>query len=127
MSQAIITCPLQTMLSSLAALLCTVLPCELAGQWYVQVQQQPARFLFFSLFFSIYILSQLVSSTLCSSSLQHLPTSALDYSGVHKVAIIGAGAGGSSAAFWLSKAQERNNLSISIDVFESASYVGGRE
>ena len=44
-----------------------------------------------------------------------------------RIAIIGAGAGGSSAAFWLSKAKARHGLNFGIDIYESASYIGGRE
>lgn len=44
-----------------------------------------------------------------------------------RVAIIGAGAGGSSAAFWLSKVRERLGVDVSVDVFERADYIGGRE
>lgn len=44
-----------------------------------------------------------------------------------RVAIIGAGAGGSSAAFWISKAKERYGLDIEIDVYDRESYVGGSE
>lgn len=44
-----------------------------------------------------------------------------------KIAIIGAGAGGSSAAFWISKAKERFGLDVDVDIYESLSYIGGRE
>ena len=44
-----------------------------------------------------------------------------------RIAIIGAGAGGSSAAFWLSKARTRIGVNFEIDVYESRGYVGGRE
>jgi prenylcysteine oxidase/farnesylcysteine lyase len=44
-----------------------------------------------------------------------------------RIAIIGAGAGGSSAAFWISKAKERFGLDVQVDVYERSSYVGGRE
>ena len=44
-----------------------------------------------------------------------------------RIAIIGAGAGGSSAAFWISKAKERFGLDVEIDVYESNDYIGGRE
>lgn len=44
----------------------------------------------------------------------------------NKVAIIGAGAGGSSAAFWIASAKRRYGLHVEIDVFERESYVGGR-
>ncbi|PFH54745.1 hypothetical protein AMATHDRAFT_72501 [Amanita thiersii Skay4041] len=43
-----------------------------------------------------------------------------------KVAIIGAGAAGTSAAFWLSKAKERFGINVDIDIYEQSSYVGGR-
>ncbi|KAF8656393.1 hypothetical protein AX16_002578 [Volvariella volvacea WC 439] len=43
-----------------------------------------------------------------------------------RVAIIGAGAGGSSAAFWISKAKERFGLQVEIDVYEQSDYIGGR-
>ncbi len=44
-----------------------------------------------------------------------------------RIAIIGAGAGGSSAAFWISKAKERFGLNVEVDIYESAPYIGGRE
>ncbi|EIN13462.1 FAD/NAD(P)-binding domain-containing protein, partial [Punctularia strigosozonata HHB-11173 SS5] len=44
----------------------------------------------------------------------------------HRIAIIGAGAGGSSAAFWLGKASERLGLNLEVDVFEREDYIGGR-
>ena len=43
------------------------------------------------------------------------------------VAIVGAGAGGSSAAFYLSRAAKQNGDVIDIDVFESRMQAGGRE
>ncbi|KAG8999210.1 hypothetical protein FRB94_006399 [Tulasnella sp. JGI-2019a] len=43
-----------------------------------------------------------------------------------KIAVIGAGAGGSSAAYWVSKAQERHGLDVEVDVFEKDSRIGGR-
>lgn len=43
-----------------------------------------------------------------------------------RIAIIGAGAGGSSAAFWISKAKERSGLDVEVDVYEGADYIGGR-
>lgn len=44
-----------------------------------------------------------------------------------RIAIIGAGAGGSSAAFWISKAKQRSQTDVEVDVYERASYIGGRE
>ncbi|KAG8962365.1 hypothetical protein FRC05_005372 [Tulasnella sp. 425] len=43
-----------------------------------------------------------------------------------RVAIIGAGAGGSSAAFWIHKAKERHGMDVQVDIFEKLNYVGGR-
>ncbi|KAK7064553.1 Prenylcysteine lyase [Favolaschia claudopus] len=43
-----------------------------------------------------------------------------------RIAIIGAGAGGSSAAFWISKAKERFGVDVEVDVYEKESYIGGR-
>lgn len=44
----------------------------------------------------------------------------------HKVAIIGAGAGGSSAAFFLHNAAHRAGVQLHIDVYEKSAYIGGR-
>ncbi|KAN0138475.1 Prenylcysteine lyase domain containing protein [Lactarius tabidus] len=43
-----------------------------------------------------------------------------------RIAIIGAGAGGSSAAFWIAKAKERSGLNVEIDIYERSDYIGGR-
>jgi prenylcysteine oxidase/farnesylcysteine lyase len=43
-----------------------------------------------------------------------------------RIAIIGAGAGGSSSAFWISKAKERFGVDVEIDVYDSNGYIGGR-
>ena len=43
-----------------------------------------------------------------------------------RIAVIGAGAGGSAAAFWVGKAKERFGLDVEIDVFDSNPYIGGR-
>ncbi|KAI0644039.1 Prenylcysteine lyase-domain-containing protein [Trametes meyenii] len=51
-----------------------------------------------------------------------LPESAIP----NRIAIIGAGAGGSSSAFWIAKAKERYGLNVEIDVYDKNSYVGGR-
>ena len=45
----------------------------------------------------------------------------------NRIAIIGAGAGGSSAAFWIAKARERAGVKVQVDVFERSDYVGGRK
>ena len=44
-----------------------------------------------------------------------------------RIAIIGAGAGGSSAAFWIAKAKERSGIDIGIDIYERNDYIGGRK
>ncbi|TBU28194.1 FAD/NAD(P)-binding domain-containing protein [Dichomitus squalens] len=44
----------------------------------------------------------------------------------NRVAIIGAGAAGSSAAFWVAKAKERYGLDVEIDVYDKNTYIGGR-
>ncbi|KAF9066052.1 Prenylcysteine lyase-domain-containing protein [Rhodocollybia butyracea] len=46
--------------------------------------------------------------------------------GPPRIAVIGAGAGGSSAAFWISKAQQRFGLDVQVDVYEKTSHIGGR-
>jgi prenylcysteine oxidase/farnesylcysteine lyase len=43
-----------------------------------------------------------------------------------RVAIVGAGAGGSSAAFWITKAKERHEQNVHVDVYEQSNYIGGR-
>ncbi|CUA71609.1 hypothetical protein RSOLAG22IIIB_09699 [Rhizoctonia solani] len=43
-----------------------------------------------------------------------------------KVAIIGAGAAGSSAAFWLSRAKSRLGENITITIYDKNDYIGGR-
>ena len=44
-----------------------------------------------------------------------------------RIAIIGAGVGGTSAAFWISKAKERFGVEVEVDIYERQSRVGGRE
>ena len=44
-----------------------------------------------------------------------------------RVAIIGAGAGGSSAAFWIGKAKERFGIDVEVDVYDKEAYIGGSE
>jgi prenylcysteine oxidase/farnesylcysteine lyase len=46
--------------------------------------------------------------------------------GTPRVAIIGAGAAGSSASFWISKAKERFGVDVQVDVYEKTSLIGGR-
>ncbi|TDL28887.1 FAD/NAD(P)-binding domain-containing protein [Rickenella mellea] len=43
-----------------------------------------------------------------------------------KIAIIGAGAAGSSAAFWISKAKTASGVVVDVDVYEREGYIGGR-
>jgi len=49
-----------------------------------------------------------------------------DSSQSSRIAIIGAGAGGSSAAFWIAKAKERYGLDVEVDIYDRNSYIGGR-
>jgi len=44
-----------------------------------------------------------------------------------RVAVIGAGAAGSSSAWWLHLASERLGQPIEVEVFERADYIGGRK
>lgn len=46
----------------------------------------------------------------------------------HRIAIIGAGAGGSSAAYWLSQAANRypELVKVQVDLYDKESYIGGR-
>lgn len=45
----------------------------------------------------------------------------------HRVAIIGAGAAGSSAAYWIARAQNRTpEYIIEVEVFEKEEHAGGR-
>jgi len=43
-----------------------------------------------------------------------------------RVAVIGAGAAGSSSAWWLHLASERLGHPIEVEVFERVDYIGGR-
>lgn len=45
----------------------------------------------------------------------------------YRVAIIGAGAAGSSAAWWLHLGATRQGKTVLVDVYERSDYVGGRE
>ncbi|KAH8079075.1 hypothetical protein BXZ70DRAFT_652707 [Cristinia sonorae] len=51
----------------------------------------------------------------------NLPESAVD-----RIAIIGAGAAGSSAAFWIAQAKARYGLDVEVDVYEKSALIGGR-
>lgn len=44
-----------------------------------------------------------------------------------KILIVGAGAAGTSAAFWLSKATDNGGKNIIVDIFEKNSQAGGSE
>ncbi|KAI0655025.1 Prenylcysteine lyase-domain-containing protein [Cubamyces menziesii] len=44
----------------------------------------------------------------------------------NRIAIIGAGAAGSSAAYWIAKGKERYGLDVEVDVYDKNSYIGGR-
>ncbi|KAF8167814.1 Prenylcysteine lyase-domain-containing protein [Crassisporium funariophilum] len=52
---------------------------------------------------------------------EHVPASTTP-----RIAIIGAGAGGSSAAFWIFQAKNRFGIDVKVDVYESRNYIGGR-
>ncbi len=43
----------------------------------------------------------------------------------NRIAIIGAGAAGTSAAFWIGKAAQRHGLALEVDVYERNDYIGG--
>ena len=45
---------------------------------------------------------------------------------LNRIAIIGAGAGGSAAAFWIGKAKERWGLDVEVDIYDENTYIGGR-
>lgn len=45
----------------------------------------------------------------------------------NRIAIVGAGAAGSSAAFWIAKAKERYGLDVEVDLFEKSGLFGGSE
>lgn len=85
------------------------------------------RFLISSLLFSSSIAFQLPFSVpfFKSKDLSYIEQGQLEVS--PRIAIIGAGAGGSSAAFWISKAKERYGINVEIDVYERSDYVGGRK
>lgn len=53
-------------------------------------------------------------------SVLNLPQVATD-----RIAIVGAGAAGSSAAFWIAKAKERYGLDVEVDIYEKSGLVGG--
>lgn len=44
---------------------------------------------------------------------------------IPRIAIIGAGPAGSSAAYWLSLAKERANLTFEVDLYERSGSIGG--
>ncbi|KAI3551390.1 prenylcysteine oxidase [Colletotrichum abscissum] len=72
-----------------------------------------------------------LSAVLSALSLtQSVPATELEQvvteNGVKQVAIIGAGAGGSSAAYYLQKFAEAEGLPVNITVFEKTDRVGGR-
>lgn len=52
--------------------------------------------------------------------------SIITFTNAIKVAIVGSGAAGSTAAYYLSKAAEQNDGDVDIDVFEKRYVAGGR-
>jgi prenylcysteine oxidase/farnesylcysteine lyase len=69
----------------------------------------------------------LFTSALLLGLSAHLASATLPYT--PKVAIIGAGAGGSSAAYWIKRAKDRiaPGTPIDVTVYEKSNYIGGRE
>lgn len=49
------------------------------------------------------------------------------YNASKTVAIIGAGAGGSSAAFFIAKAKQRYGVDVDIHIYDKNEFVGGGE
>ena len=49
------------------------------------------------------------------------------YNASKTVAIIGAGAGGSSTAFFIAKAQQRYGVDVDIHIYDKNEFVGGGE
>ncbi|KAG8908357.1 hypothetical protein FRB99_007284 [Tulasnella sp. 403] len=43
-----------------------------------------------------------------------------------RIAVIGAGAGGSSSAWWINKAKERHGFDVEVHIFDKNTYIGGR-
>ncbi|PPR01603.1 hypothetical protein CVT24_005865 [Panaeolus cyanescens] len=70
---------------------------------------------------------KLITSDLDSAT-EDRSTTKSDFANSFKIAVVGAGAGGSSSAFWVSKAMQQStfNTTINIDIYERFSYVGGR-
>ncbi|KAI0683527.1 Prenylcysteine lyase-domain-containing protein [Earliella scabrosa] len=65
-------------------------------------------------------------STAASQLPVSVPPNVHKCSTANRIAIIGAGAAGSSAALWLRKAAERHGLELEVDLFERNDYIGGR-
>jgi prenylcysteine oxidase / farnesylcysteine lyase len=67
-------------------------------------------------------------SSLWSQTPSFAPSSAnIELPRSPRIAIIGAGASGSSAAFWIAKAKERYGLEVEVDIYERSDYIGGRK
>ncbi|KAL0939724.1 prenylcysteine oxidase [Colletotrichum truncatum] len=71
-----------------------------------------------------------LSALLSAISLTGVPATEVEVatvdSNVKQVAIIGAGAGGSSAAYYLQQYAEAEGLPVNITVFEKTNHIGGR-
>ncbi|KAJ6020643.1 Prenylcysteine oxidase [Penicillium herquei] len=61
-----------------------------------------------------------------SSATQQQPLHTIIDAAPKRVAVIGAGAGGSFAAYELRKLADASNIPVNVTVFERASYIGGR-
>ena len=73
------------------------------------------------------LLGLLSVSTAASQLPVSVPPNVHKCSTANRIAIIGAGAAGSSAALWLRKAAERHGLELEVDLFERNDYIGGSE
>ncbi|KAJ5574180.1 uncharacterized protein N7459_008607 [Penicillium hispanicum] len=76
---------------------------------------------------NLWLLSLLL--TLClrvSNAAQQQPLQTAVDASIKRVAVIGAGAGGSFAAYELRKLADDSGIPIDVTVFERASYIGGR-
>lgn len=58
---------------------------------------------------------------------QDILTESFGHKAPLRVAIIGAGASGSSAAFWIAQAKKRHGVEVEVDIYEKSDHVGGSE
>lgn len=75
---------------------------------------------------AIYVINSTTTKRLADMKILGLITlSFMAYTHAIRIAIVGAGAGGSSAAYYLTKAARQNGDIIDIDVFEKRYQAGG--